>query len=184
MITNLKKGAYATERRFFDPTNFLVSTSQRGGAKFTGDDYLGGIKTFGARALEETLGILGLDESFTKLPSRILTETLDKGTVEKKNVTKDETSELNKIMSQRKMRYNQLFSQIISILVPLNSNISAGDTIICNFPKITSKARIENDTEQISGKYLVKEVCHHFDPTGSWTSMTIIRDTYGQSKSN
>ena len=84
MITNLKKGAYATERRFFDPTNFLVSTSQRGGAKFTGDDYLGGIKTFGARALDETLGILGLDESFTKLPSRILTETLDKEPLRKR----------------------------------------------------------------------------------------------------
>lgn len=184
IITNLKKGAYATDRRFFDPTNFLVTTPKRGGSQFTGDNYLKSIQTFGSQLLGETLGIVGAENDFTKLPSRILTETLDKGTVESKDVTKDETSELNKILSQRKMRYNQLFSQIITILVPLNSNISAGDSIVCNFPKITSKARVENDTEQISGKYLVKELCHHYDPQGSWTSMMIVRDTFGQSKSN
>ena len=36
-----------------------------------------------------------------------------------------------------------------------------------------------NDLEQ-SGLYMIKELCHHFDSTVSLTSMTLIKDTFGQ----
>jgi len=82
------------------------------------------------------------------------------------------------------MRYNTLFTQSMSITVPLNSNITAGSIIKVNIPKITPDSRIENETEQISGLYMVKELCHHYDPYGSWTAMKVIRDTYGSIKPN
>ena len=36
----------------------------------------------------------------------------------------------------------------------------------------------EIDTET-SGKYLIKELCHHFESKRSFTSMTLVRDTFG-----
>ena len=36
----------------------------------------------------------------------------------------------------------------------------------------------EFDKEQ-SGLYMIKEVCHHFDTEKSYTSLKLIRDTFG-----
>ena len=35
------------------------------------------------------------------------------------------------------------------------------------------------DREQ-SGLYMIKEICHSFDPERSVTSMKLVRDTFGQ----
>ena len=37
----------------------------------------------------------------------------------------------------------------------------------------------EKDRKQ-SGFYMIKELCHHFDPNQSLTSLTLIRDTFGE----
>ena len=61
--------------------------------------------------------------------------------------------------------------------VPLNTNLRAGDTIKCMFPKITSQDE-DIDDEQ-SGLYLIREIRHHFGTNRSETSMKLIRDTFG-----
>jgi hypothetical protein len=83
--------------------------------------------------------------------------------------------------SQSLMRYNILFTQTLSIIVPSNTNLRAGDIIECRFPKITQSNAKEYDTET-SGLYMIKELCHHFDATRSYTSMKLIRDTFGINK--
>ena len=65
------------------------------------------------------------------------------------------------------------------MIVPLNTNLNAGDIIRCNFPKISSADVGQYDTDQ-SGLYMIKELCHHFDVEHSYTSMKLIRDTFGQ----
>jgi hypothetical protein len=47
------------------------------------------------------------------------------------------------------------------------------------FPRQQLQKRKEYDQEQ-SGLYMIKELCHHFDTEGSYTSMKLIRDTFGQ----
>ena len=51
--------------------------------------------------------------------------------------------------------------------------------IECLFPKATTEDSNEYDPDQ-SGLYMIKELCHHFDPDGSYTSMKLIRDTSGR----
>lgn len=80
--------------------------------------------------------------------------------------------------SQSLMRYNTLLTQTINIIVPSNTNLRAGDVIECNFPKISQSDKKEFDREQ-SGRYLIKELCHYFDTEKSYTSMKLIRDTFG-----
>ena len=78
------------------------------------------------------------------------------------------------------MRYNLLFTQMLDIQVPVNTSLEAGDVIKCNFPKSSSSGQ-EFDPD-MSGLYMIKELCHHFDADQSVTSMKLIRDTYGSTK--
>jgi hypothetical protein len=72
-----------------------------------------------------------------------------------------------------------MFTQTVSMTVPLNTNLRAGDLINCQIPKITDSDKNVFDEEQ-SGLYMIKELCHHFDLDGSFTSMKLIRDTFGK----
>ncbi len=85
-----------------------------------------------------------------------------------------------KYQAQSIMRYNTLSTQQIHMQIPLNTNLRAGDTIKCMFPKVTSENE-DVDDEQ-SGLYLIKQLCHHFafgKKGKSETSMLLLRDTFG-----
>jgi hypothetical protein len=69
------------------------------------------------------------------------------------------------------------------MVVPSNTNLRAGDIISCKFPTISRSKKEEYDKEQ-SGLYMIKELCHHFDTNGSYTSMKLVRDTFGQYGTN
>ena len=81
------------------------------------------------------------------------------------------------------MRYNIMFTQSMTIEIPNNTNLEAGDLIECNFPVVTTNETKEFDTEQ-SGLYMIKELCHHYDTEGSWTTLKLIRDTFGKYGTN
>ena len=82
--------------------------------------------------------------------------------------------------AQSTMRYNILFSQVVNMQVPCNINLRAGDTINCNFEIVTQDNKEQGSDDPVqSGKYLIIDLCHHFNPTKSMTSMTLVRDSYG-----
>lgn len=78
------------------------------------------------------------------------------------------------------LRYNLLFTQIVQMTVPCNPELMAGDVIRCNFEMVTDdKKEVGYMDPTQSGNYLIMDLCHHFDPKRSFTSMTLVRDTYG-----
>ena len=165
VLGKLQRGAYCSYRTFFNPLTFEYTDPSKG--KFKLEDYKGKAKSMGK---EVTLpGELG------NSASRQITAVLDVGTMEK-GVSKQENADPFLIQSQTMMRYNSIFSQKLSMTIPSNTNLEAGNLIECKFPK--SAAKDEIDLEQ-SGLYMIKELCHYFDPTGSYTSLTLIRDTFG-----
>jgi hypothetical protein len=74
-----------------------------------------------------------------------------------------------------------MLTQQLEMLVPLNTNLNAGDLIKCNFPRASSSKEKEYDVET-SGLYMIKELCHHFDSTQSYTSLRLVRDSFGYKK--
>ena len=79
------------------------------------------------------------------------------------------------------MRYNLLFTQVVNITVACNPNLKAGDVIECNFEIITHSKKEPGVADPVqSGKYLILDLCHHYDTERSFTSMTLVRDTYGK----
>ena len=164
VLGKLQRGAYCSYRIFFDPLTFNYTDPTKGPFKL--EDYKSAATLGKDVVLPGNLG---------NAPSRYVTAIMDRGTMEK-GASKKENADPTLSQSQALMRYNSVFSQKLSMTIPSNTNLEAGDIIECEFALTSAKNTI--DTEQ-SGLYMIKELCHHFDPTGSYTSLTLIKDTFG-----
>jgi hypothetical protein len=179
LIEKLRLGSYASYRMFYNPLTFEFTDPQKG--TFTTDDYVSGVKNLGQQLeLPKISNDSNID--LGHIPTRFLTQVLDIGTMEP-GVSREANSDPFKYQSQAIMRYNMLFTQTMSIVVGSNTNLKAGDIIKCNFPKISRGDKEEYDKEQ-SGLYMIKELCHHFDSNASYTSIKLIRDTFGAHGTN
>jgi hypothetical protein len=177
LIEKLRLGAYSSHRMFFNPLDFSISKPEEG--FFTFKDYAGKAKNLGSQIKLPPLSE-GSDKTLGDVPTRIITAVYDVGTMEP-GASTEINSDQKEYQSQVLMRYNVLFTQTLSVIVPSNTNLRAGDVIECRFPKITQANEKEFDTET-SGLYMIKELCHHFDSNNSYTSMKLIKDTFGIKK--
>jgi len=174
LVEKLKLGTYGSHRMFFNPLDFSFSKPEEGLFKL--ENYAGKTKNLGSQIKLPPLSE-GSDKTLGDVPTRIITAVYDVGTLEK-DVSTSINSDQSEYQSQSLMRYNILFSQTLTMVIPSNTNLRAGDIIDCRFPKITQSQTTENDTET-SGLYMIKELCHHFDSDSSYTSLKLIRDTFG-----
>jgi len=172
VLGKLQRGAYCSYRIFFDPLTFSYTDPTQG--PFTSENYASKDPKKGRSS---TLGKgIKLPGNLGTTPSRFVTAIMDRGTMEK-GVSKAENANPTFTQSQALMRYNSIFSQKLSMTIPSNTNLKAGDIIECEFA-LASFEKTKIDTEQ-SGLYMIKELCHHFDVSGSYTSLTLIKDTFG-----
>jgi len=155
-------GAYQSRNVFVDLYSYEV---------FHTVDKLSDIK------LETSLGKDVEVPSVETLPTHF--HLLDVGSLES-NISTKINNDPRQWQAKSKMRYNSLFSQIIQIQVPCNLSLMAGDTISCNFEMVTQDNKAQGSLDpSTSGKYLILNLCHHFDSLRSYTSMTLVRDSYG-----
>lgn len=172
LIEKLRTGTYASQRLIFNPLDFSFSSTV-----FKFSDYSKKTNNLGS---ELKLPKISNSSNITlgDVPTRIISQVADIGTMDQDVSTKP-NADPGKYQSQALMRYNVLFTQTLNIVVASNTNLRAGDIIECNFPKISESDAKEYDPET-SGLYMIKELCHHFDVERSYTSMKLVRDTFGQ----
>jgi hypothetical protein len=173
LLEKLRLGTYASFFAQYDPYLSRFTTVQEGKrtindfakkATFLGDD-------------PEVPQLFGSGNfEFDTIPSRIVTSILDVGVLEK-DVSYNTGNDAKNYQRDAMFRYNYLFMQTLTMTVPLNTTLQAGNVIKCNFLKISSNSK-EFDREN-SGLYMIKELCHHFDGKQSLTSMKLLRDTFG-----
>ena len=175
LLGNLKRGAYCSHRIFFNPLTFTYTNPEKG--LFKKADYAGKTENMGK---DITLPKISDDSDKTlgDIPSRNITAVMDIGTLEK-NASMKDNADPTKIFSQAMMRYNTTLTQTMSMTIPSNTNLRAGDLLECQFPSINRATTGTTDEEQ-SGLYMIKELCHYFDPSGSYTSLKLLRDTFGR----
>jgi len=159
---------YYTKNIFFNPENF---------------NYEQVTYRLGDKGLEKALGKEApIPESFNKNPQTSHTRThyhvLDVGSLEKPE-NRTPNNDPKRWQATATTRYNLLFTQVVNLQVPYNENLRAGDTIECDFEIISDRKEIGSVDQTQSGKYLIMDLCHSFDPKNSFTSMTLVRDTYG-----
>ena len=130
----------------------------------------------------------GVADEFKAYPSRLMTSILDNGVLpEGTNSTaqlakwKSEPQTPNydapNAMVQSVMRYNQLFTIQIQVIIPGDFTIKAGDLVECAFPKLEGSPTKEIN-RQSSGIYMVAHVCHRITSSDTLTSLSLIRDSY------
>ena len=177
LIENLERGAYCSNRTYLNPLTFeYTPTTQK---IFKLEDYSGKIENLG-EDINVVLPSLSANDNRTlaSVPSRYICGILDIGTTDTK-VSQEGNADPAKIHTQAIMRYNTLFTQILTMTIPLNTNLTAGDILNCEFPRIDQQERKEPDEVQ-SGLYLVKKLTHFFDSKGSYTKLQLVRDTNGR----
>jgi hypothetical protein len=176
LIEKLRLGTYASQRTFFNPLNFTFTDYQKGLFKL--ENYVNKTNNLGSTDLRLPKISEGSNLSLGDAPSRIITAILDIGTMEPEVSRSDENADPTLYQSQSLMRYNILFTQSLSVMIAVNTDLRAGDVIECLFPKNSKSDKNEHDSET-SGLYMIKELCHHFDVNNSYTSMKLLRDTFG-----
>ena len=177
LLENLERGAYCSNRTYFNPLTFTYTpTTQK---EFKLEDYSGKIENLGAD-IDVVLPSLSANDSRTlaSVPSRYICGILDIGITDK-DVSLDENADPAKIHSQAMMRYNTIFTQQLEATIPLNTNLCCGSIIKMKFAKITTEKNKVIDDEQ-SGLYMIKELVHYYEGRGSFTKLKLIRDTMGK----
>tara|TARA_S200002703_G_scaffold56401_2_gene49062 strand:+ start:9598 stop:10833 length:1236 start_codon:yes stop_codon:yes gene_type:complete len=111
-------------------------------------------------------------------PTRRYTMVIPRGMTDV-TITKRTNNDPADFLAKSVIRYNILMSQAINILIPCNPNLEAGNLILCKFEKVTQDSKELGGFN--TGRYLILGLCHHFSATESYTSLTIVRDNYGNS---
>ena len=177
LLENLERGSYCSSRTFLNPLTFQYTPSTQ--AIFKLQDYTGKIENLGDDINVVLPALSDTDNrTLASVPSRYITGVLDIGTIDK-DVSEVLNADPALIHSQSMMRYNTLFTQILTMTIPLNTNLTAGNIINCEFPRIDVEKRKEPDQEQ-SGLYMIKKLTHFFDSSGSYTKLQLVRDTTGR----
>jgi hypothetical protein len=170
----LMMGTYNTEHKQFD---FYKS-------KFE-------LKPFDFHKQEEGIKTAGRDfefvnSEFTSKPSRITYNISDVGglpvgvTLSKQlERSKEVNLERQSITNQANMRYNQLGTIQVQVMLVGDFSLRAGDVIECDFPELSSKPNQES-SKKMSGIYMIADVCHRITTRNTLTSINLIRDSYGR----
>ena len=186
---NLTIGAYANRTLFFDfyAYNYKVrnySVDESGGADNNeGAGSKGKIVTLGSDEIDSVA------DEFRLPVSRLMNRVLDVGTLPAgkdideqlktwKDSPFDPTYDSTKTMVQSVMRYNQMFSVKINIMIAGDFRLRAGDLIRCEFPRLSTESNTRPNKVS-GGLYMIASLCHNITPRETYTSLTLVRDTFG-----
>lgn len=117
--------------------------------------------------------------------SKIIPSISDKGfkasgTTEQQLEKKDEVNfDANAILRQAHMRYNNLFTVKLSMIIAGDLGLRAGDLIDCTFPQ-PSGASFKTPSYKKSGIYMITDLCHRISKRGFYTSLNLVRDSIGR----
>ena len=174
-------GAYNSRFTFFNPYTFHVDYKD---ISMKEDQAGGKVKTAGTE-------LDFVAPEFTQSITRGFSSVLDVGTlpvgkdakeqVDNWRKKKDETNDrVQDRMIQAVTRYNQIFSISVDIMIEGDFSLKAGDTIYCEFPEVS--AQTKRPSRETSGLYLIASLCHKVTPSKTYTSLNLIRDSFGAQK--
>ena len=126
-----------------------------------------------------------LPNGLEDIPTRLMLRLLDKGAMQKgsKKDEGEKETELAIFQNKAYARNNLLFSQALSVSVPFNPEMRAGQMIEVKLPvkKSDEQEQTEYGSERdndISGKYLVSELKHSIGNRKANTQLKLIRDVF------
>ena len=126
-----------------------------------------------------------LPNKLERFPTRLMLRVLDKGALQKGSKRKEiqKENELAIYQSKSYARANLIFSQSMSIVIPFNPDLRAGQMLDLKFPlrkgsdqETTTYGKDSDD--DVSGKYLISELKHTLGNNEGTTQLKLIRDVF------
>ena len=169
-----EQGSKVTKQITFDPANFnfthiVISAIEAVGnaAQFEP------IKT-AAEALPK------FNPNFLQEAARTTIGIKDSGTTKPLDDSEAENYTTQDIENQAIMRYNQMFATRVSVTIPGNFSLHAGDLVFFDGPSLqedTKNDEVDNDS---GGLYIIASLCHYVSPERTLTKLSLIRDSFGR----
>ena len=128
-----------------------------------------------------------LPNGLEKNPTRLMLRVLDKCALQKGSKKKEiqKENELAIYQSKSYARANLIFSQSMSVSIPFNPELRAGQMLDLRFPLRKSEGDDQDKTtygtesdDDVSGKYLISELKHNIADNRANTEVTLIRDVF------
>ena len=174
----IKMGAYGTKLVVFNPFDCFYEVVPQTAEDTEAGTTLGGDKL---PVFNKKFKNPSAEQNFTRTTFMLIdTGTLPSGDG-KEQVDKNEEPnfEAQKVLNQGIRRYNQLFSQQISITIGGDFSLHAGDAIFVDTPSV--KAETDGDmNKETGGKYIIADLCHYVSTKDTYTKMNLVRDSFGR----
>ena len=140
----------------------------------------------GSSETKEPLATAGKDlpefnPALVKEFARTTISLFDVGTFDKDPTAENESNfEVEDILNQSIMRYNQMFATKVNITIPGDFDLHAGDMIFFDAPSPQADTKNDEVDRQSGGLYIIASLCHFISPKRTLTKLTLIRDSFGR----
>ena len=177
----LKMGSYSNRVVLFDPFTCFYEVKTNDTDRTQDSLKKGGKELSLSESRNKEFDIPGNNKEF----SRTQYFLLDKGTAPTGNADQqieksgEENFEYGQIANQSMMRYNQLYAMRASITIAGNFSLHAGDAIFIDSPGLQKKNTSDVDRRD-GGLYIITDICHKIDGTGTYTQCNLARDSFGR----
>jgi len=97
--------------------------------------------------------------------------------------SENENFKKNEVVNQSIMRYNQLFASQITITIPGEFSLHAGDAVFMDIPQIgesQNKSCGDEVNKEDGGLYIIADLCHYITAKETYTKLNLIRDSFGR----
>ena len=101
----------------------------------------------------------------------------DEGTRAQLTESRQENFQPKKVLNQATMRYNQLFSNRVSVTIPGDFSLHAGDSIFYDGPQLTGSDKKDEVDKKDGGLYIIADICHYVTSSETYTKMNLVRDS-------
>ena len=121
--------------------------------------------------MDQNLGDFLEDLIFGELPDGDVDEQVERGT--------EENISAKDVFMQSAMRYNKLFTVVVTIKIPGDLSLRAGELVKIDLPSQTTE-KTERPDKELSGTYMISDICHHLSSDSCLTKMRLVRDSFGR----
>jgi len=87
--------------------------------------------------------------------------------------------DVNEILRQSSARYNNLFNTKMTITIPADFGLHAGDLVFADFPEVSNKEN-QDVSKNKGGIYMIVDIGHRISKNSSYTSLHLVRESLGR----
>jgi hypothetical protein len=120
---------------------------------------------------KSTRVVVRYDKKGVLPPGKNLEEQLKK--------SKENDYDIDSIIRQSSMRYNQLFTQKMSMTITGDFGLRAGDIVYCDFPEMTTNTS-KSVSHRKGGLYMIVDLCHLITTNKTFTRLNLVRESIGR----